>query len=119
MTSKLLSAPLHAALLAAGCALAPALLHAQPAPAATAQAQPAESEALDGRRNQKIEHITVEDKGARVDELRYGGVTQNITVQPKNSMPSYEVMPTDPSRQGSAATGGGDKGPRVWNVLKF
>ena len=115
MTRKHLFAPLHALLLAGGCALAPALLHAQPA----AQAQPAQSEPLDGRRNQKIEHITVEDKGARVEELRYGGVTQNITVQPKNEMPSYEVMPTDPSRQGSAATGGGDKGPRVWNVMKF
>ena len=85
----------------------------------SAEAQPAQGEPLDGRRNQKIEHIRVEDKGARVDELRYGGVTQNITVQPKNDMPSYEVMPSDPSRQGSAATGGGDKGPRVWNVLKF
>ncbi len=118
MTRTHLFAPLHAALLAAGCALAPALLHAQPAPA-PAEAQPAQGEPLDGRRNQKIEHITVEDKGARVEELRYGGVTQNITVQPKNNMPSYEVMPADPSRQGSAATGGGDKGPRVWNVLKF
>ncbi|MFT4266518.1 MAG: hypothetical protein QM586_04735 [Xenophilus sp.] len=117
MIRKHLLASLPAALLAAGCALAPALLHAQSAPAAT-QAQPTESAPLDGRHNQKIEHITVEDKSARIEELRYGGRTQSITVQPKNSMPSYEVLPTNPARQGSADAGS-DTGPRVWNVLKF
>ncbi|MCE1249163.1 MAG: hypothetical protein LWW82_00340, partial [Comamonadaceae bacterium] len=33
--------------------------------------------------NQRAERIEVEDAGSRVDELRIGGQTQSITVQPK------------------------------------
>ncbi|RYF78786.1 MAG: hypothetical protein EOO29_19020 [Comamonadaceae bacterium] len=104
-------------LLLLGLLLPPALVHAQNAPA-TPGAAPVErsAEPLDGRRNQKIEHITVEDGGARVDEMRYGGVTQSISVQPKNAMPAYEVQPTDERR---ARQGDGSGGSRVWNVMKF
>lgn len=113
------SALLRAGLLASGLWLA--LLAGLPARAQTGAAQPApapdaQSEPLDGRRNQKIEHITVEDGGARVDELRYGGVTQSISVQPKGAVPAYEVQPTDERR---ARQGDGSGGSRVWNVLKF
>lgn len=95
-----------------------AAVHAQSAPPpAEAQAAPESP-----RRNQKIEHIHVEDSGARVDEVRYGGQTQSITVQPKANVPSYEVLPnnTGRDRQGQSETGGGNgNGARVWNVLKF
>ena len=50
------------------------------------------------RQNQKIEHIHVEDSGATVDEVRYGGQTQSITVTPKANVPSYEVLPNDGGR---------------------
>ncbi|RYZ10551.1 MAG: hypothetical protein EOO24_08785 [Comamonadaceae bacterium] len=75
----------------------------------------------DPRRNQRIERIRVEDGGATVDELRYGGQTQSISVQPKGGFGSYEVLPNDGTRQrqGSAETSAGGNGPRVWNVLKF
>lgn len=55
----------------------------------------------------RIQHITVEDAGSRVDELRVGGQTQSITVQPKTAtrFPSYEVRPED--------------GVRVWNLRRF
>ena len=120
-SSPNLSAPLRTALLVLGFLLSPALSHAQQAPAAAAPgagAAPVDraTEPLDGRRNQTIEHITVEDSGARVDEMRYGGVTQSINVQPKNAMPAYQVQPTDERR---ARQGDGSGGSRVWNVMKF
>ncbi|MGJ7485103.1 hypothetical protein ACSFA2_07585 [Variovorax sp. LT2P21] len=92
---------------------------AQPTPVPPAEAK-AEARA-EGRRNQKIENIHVEDGGAAVDEVRYGGQTQSITVQPKANVPSYQVLPNDGGRerQGQGETGSGGNGPRVWNVMKF
>ena len=124
-SSSILPAPLRTGLLVLGLVLSSASVQAQsapqiPAPAAAGAAAPAEP--LDGRRNQKIEHITVEDRGAKVDEVRYGGVTQSITVQPKDSaLPSYDIQPTDGTRQRTGATDGNSSsgGQRVWNVLKF
>jgi len=103
-------------LAALACAAPLAAVHAQSAPPPDAQAAPESA-----RRNQKIEHIHVEDSGASVDELRYGGQTQSITVQPKANVPSYEVLPNygGRDRQGQAETGNGANGTRVWNVLKF
>jgi len=76
--------------------------------ACTAQAQQlpqTESEKLDPKKNQKIERIHVEDSGAKIDELRVGGQTQQITVTTKSKLPPYEIRPKD--------------GTRVWNVLGF
>ena len=73
---------------------------------------------LDPRKNQKIERIRIEDAGNRIDELRVGGQTQNITVQPKANVPGYEVMPDSGMRPDGASNGSGT-GPRVWNVLRF
>ncbi|VWX55753.1 conserved exported hypothetical protein [Burkholderiales bacterium 8X] len=112
------------ALLAAGAAmLAMGIAQAQTAPVsgASGAADAAQAEANAPSRNQKIEHIRVEDGGARVDEVRYGGRTQSITVQPKANVPSYEVLPNDGgrSRQGQQETGTGGNGARVWNLFKF
>lgn len=116
-------APLRTALLALGCLLPLASVHAQAAaqPAAQPAAPAGDPETLDGRRNQKIEHLRTEDSGARVDETRYGGRTQQITVTPKNGAAAYEVLPSDGQRQGrnQSESGPSGNGPRVWNVLKF
>ncbi len=88
-----------------------------PAPAA------GPSEPLDGRQNQKIERIRHEDAGSRIDEVRVGGQTQSITVQPKmEGMPAYEIQPGSmirgrprDAREGMDNTGG----QRSWNVLRF
>lgn len=64
-----------------------------------------QEQALDGRRNQKIERIRLEDSGSVIDEVRYGGRTQSISVQPKAAVPRYEVEPVT--------------GQRFWNVLNF
>ena len=75
----------------------------------------------EGRRNQKIERIHVDDGGAKVDELRYGGQTQSITVQPKGDLPAYEIQPADTARSRSSDSreGMAERKQRVWNVLNF
>jgi len=121
MASNLPSLVRHA-VLAFVCAVPVAAVHAQtssqPVPVAPAASADAREE---GRRNQKIENIHVEDGGAKVDEVRYGGQTQSITVQPKADVPSYQVLPNDGGRerQGQSETGTGGNGPRVWNLMKF
>jgi hypothetical protein len=79
-----------------------------------------ESQPLDPKKNQKIEHIHVEDSAVSIDETRYAGQTQNITVQPKDGLPAYEIQPPTPARQrvddGRRGSTGGE---RVWNVFAF
>ncbi len=54
---------------------------------------------------QRVERIHIEDAGARIDELRVGGETRSITVQPTVAMPTYQVAP--------------DSGLRSWKLLAF
>ena len=97
-----------------------------PAPAPGASAAGAQGPALErdestepGRANQRIERIRVEDAGSRVDELRVGGQTRSITVQPKTVGPAYDVQPA--SAAGGPLSGGspGAAGQRTWKVLRF
>ncbi len=71
----------------------------------------------------KIERIRIEDDATRIDELRYGGETQSITVQPKFGAPEYQVVPRDAARQrlevGRDNSGIGTSGQRVWKVFGF
>ena len=74
------------------------------------------------RLNQRTERIRVEDEGSRVNELRVGGQTQSITVQPKTGdMPEYEVQSPDGARSRAGSRSGAETNtaPRVWNVIKF
>ena len=69
-----------------------------------------------------VQSLSTEDAGVRIDELRVGGQTQRITVQPKTGMklPSYEVKPLNGQTSSSASLSGSDtNGARVWNVFKF
>ncbi len=95
------------------CAAQTLVLPAQAASAATAPI---------GRADPLIQRIRVEDAGSRIDEVRVGGQTQSITVQPKMgpSLPAYEVKPADTARGAASPTSQNDMmGSRVWNVLKF
>lgn len=104
LTSLLLSAPV----------LAQDKGENSPQPNAQAPEQLTKSEQKGDKRNQRIERIRVEDGGSRVDELRVGGETKNITVQPKvGNLPSYEVQPQN--NEGSDGT----NGRRVWRALQF
>jgi len=74
------------------------------------------------RNNQRTEVIEHEDAGSRINEVRVGGQTQSITVQPKvGDMPAYEVQHSDGVRNRPGSRNGSESttGPRVWNVMKF
>lgn len=96
-----------------------ALLVAAPAFAQTATIE--REGRLDPRKNQKIEHIRTEDQGNRIDEVRVGGQTQSVTVQPKSGAPAYELQPDDlaRSRPSDGRDGFAERKQRVWNVLGF
>lgn len=111
--------PLIAAAFAA-LPLAAALAQAPAQTAAPAAAARAEAPAASGRPDQAIQRIRTEDAGTRIDELRVGGETQQIIVQPKTGGPAYEIKPAEGARGAAPAAGSGDtNGSRVWNVLKF
>jgi starvation-inducible outer membrane lipoprotein len=110
---------MHARLLLIAPLLACTALAAQTVPAPPLVQ---ESQATEGRKNQKVQRIRVEDAGAVIDEVRYGGQTQSITVQPKANVPEYEIQPTDLARSRPADHRDGMSsatGQRVWNVFKF
>ena len=54
---------------------------------------------------QRAERIHVEDAGSRIDELRVGGETKSIVVQPKGGMPAYQIQPVS--------------GERSWKIANF
>lgn len=85
-----------------------------------AREQLSNNEQKNSRFNQRTERIRVEDGGSRIDELRVGGQTQNITVQPKvGSVPEYEVQSADGVRNRSRSGAEATTGARVWNIKKF
>ncbi len=107
--------PFRRALAVLACVLPLAGVQAQTPPPPDASAQDPKTA---GRQNQKIENIHVEDSGAAVDEVRYGGRTQSITVTPRGA-PSYDVLPNGNARSAPGQADAAGNGPRVWNVFKF
>jgi hypothetical protein len=80
------------------------------------------SQQTEGRKNQKVQRIHVEDKGVSIDEVRYGGQTQSLVVQPKGDLPEYEIQPSNLSRTRPADHRDGMSnatGNRVWNFFRF
>ena len=65
----------------------------------------------------------VREERYRVDELRVGGQTQHITVQPKTGtpLPAYEVRANDGARARPGNFNQSDSvtAPRVWNLRQF
>jgi hypothetical protein len=69
----------------------------------------------------RIERITNEDALTRIDEVRVGGETKSIDVQPKNGAPAYQINP-DSSGSPTGEVGGkrtGNAGRSSWRVLNF
>ena len=67
-----------------------------------------------------VQRIRTEDAGSRIDELRVGGETKQINVQPKTSVPAYEVKPAEGARgTPPPATSNDTNGSRVWNFFRF
>ena len=76
---------------------------------------------VDPRGNQKAERIRIEDAGNRIDELRVGGQSRRIVVQPKTNVPPYEMPTEDMARTRAeeprkSVTG---RKQRTWKVLDF
>lgn len=97
----------------------PAGAHAPADPSGNGLQAP-DSSAEPSAQNQRIERLSTEDAGSRVDELRVGGRSKSVTVTPKNGAPAYEIVPDDPSR---GITGSDDSdnrsGRRVWRLGTF
>jgi hypothetical protein len=74
----------------------------------------AQEAAAPGQRGEpKVERIVIEDKGARVEELRVRGEVKRIVVTPKGAQDATrDAAPGHGSTKGAA-------GQRVWNVLNF
>lgn len=85
--------------------LACGLAWSQTAPLPSHAASAAVQREAPAKAQARVEHLLVEDAGARIDEVRVGGETQSITVQPKVGMPAYQVAPKT--------------GERTWKVLGF
>ncbi len=91
--------------------------------ASTAQAQilPVEQPPQPVSPRDRIERITNEDALTRIDEVRVGGETKSIDVQPKNGAPAYQINP-DSSGSATSETGGkrtGNAGRSSWRILNF
>jgi hypothetical protein len=103
------------------CNLAPALVLAQaPAKTSTNTRPDTQADPVAGKIEPKIENIHHEDAGSRINELRVGGETKRITVQPKGDIPPYELG-TGSSNRNPATTepGTGKGGSPGWKVLGF
>ncbi|AGX87634.1 hypothetical protein [Candidatus Symbiobacter mobilis] len=88
------------------CALSGLVFATEPVSAPIAPTTPTSPTAPTSPKVEKrTERIHVEDTATRIDELRVGGETQTITVQPKSSMPAYQIAPKT--------------GERSWKVLGF
>jgi hypothetical protein len=84
--------------------------------------QAAVDPAPQGRPEQRIERMTHEDAGSRIDEVRVGGQAESIQVKPKNGAPAYSVDPANLSRSrpGDQRNGLSSAGGRTsWTVLPF
>jgi hypothetical protein len=73
------------------------------APATARLAQPLLISA--GGVEQRTERLHLEGSGPQIDELRLGGETKTIDVQPKGGLPAYQIQPTT--------------GVRSWKILGF
>lgn len=71
--------------------------------------------------DQTIFRIKVEDDGSRIEEMRYGGITESISVNPKGSLAPYEVQPMDSAHSHPVERDRNPEplGPRLWNLFDF
>jgi len=86
----------------------PAALAQQPAASAVGETVRRDGAAVE----QLGVRLVLEDDSSRIDELRVGGETRQISVTPKGGLPSYDMQPTG---QGAGAIGAS----RVWKIFGF
>ena len=86
---------------------------------ALAQVAPVEAPREPTSPRDRIERITHEDGLTRIDELRVGGQTQSIDVQPKNGAPAYQIQPEAGGTTDTSGKRTGNAGRSSWRVLNF
>jgi alpha-ketoglutarate-dependent taurine dioxygenase len=98
---------------------------AQAAPAATAASAALPLEDVEPKPSRfpepAIKRTVIEDRTARIDELRVRGQLQKVTVSPRGDVPGYEVLIGDSAHSGGEGPGSprGATGKSVWNLLRF
>ena len=105
-------------------AASPAATRSLPVTLQTPTAPLAENAEVDRLRagEPAIQRTVIEDRLAKVEELRVRGQLQRVTVDLKGRAPNYEVLTHDGARDiadGGIVGLGGAAGKRVWNVLRF
>jgi hypothetical protein len=105
----------------AGAALAQNTNQNSPQPKQVLREQLPKQEQKPAPGEPKVQRIRVEDAGSRIDELRVGGETQSIDVQPKANVPAYQVSPDAGGRAGPAQRDAAPsaQGARTWKILSF
>ena len=95
------------ALLLTLCLSSASLCRAQSPAAASPPAHPPQTAATPAPDpiEKRIERLHFEDAGTQIDELRVGGETRDISVQPRGGMPVYQIQP--------------GSGERSWKILDF
>lgn len=78
-------------------------------------------EQMGADKGQKIERMRQEDALTRIDEVRVGGQTQSIDVQPKADVPAYQVAPIAGGSAGPAQLSSppSAQGVRTWKIFSF
>ena len=100
--------------------LAFALATASVAGAQTTTPEVVPAESAPAAKSERIERITHEDELSRIDELRVGGQTRSIEVQPKNGAPAYEIAPAPGGADlTDSTTKSGSTGKSRWRILNF
>jgi hypothetical protein len=97
-----------------------ACAQAQTAPASPVQ-ESTKSAPADRSTDQTVEQIQHEDRGSRIEELRVGGETRSITVNPKigkGAAPAYEVTPESNNRSPATSDGSGE-GRARWTIFSY
>jgi len=119
MTAR--NAPFHrfARLTGLCAALACSPLWAQTTPQEAPATSAPEASPQTGGIEAKTEYIQHEDAGSRIDEVRIGGQTKSIKVQPKNGAPGYEISPERGSESFNDGGAQGTTGRSRWRILSF
>ena len=95
---------------------------APPAVAASAALLPDETAPVPVKGGEPaVQRTVIEDKTAKIEELRVRGNLQKVVVTPKGGAPGYEVLTSDgyhPTAD-DPGTSHGSAGKRVWSVLRF
>jgi hypothetical protein len=68
-----------------------------------------------------VQRTVIEDRGARIEELRVRGELRSVVVYPKGGAAAYEIITPSGARDLSVDANNlrGAAGKRVWHVLSF